>query len=35
MLKKIKLEEAVGTQLAHDMTEIRPGEFKGAAFHKG
>jgi hypothetical protein len=35
MLKKIKLEEAVGAQLAHDMTEIRPGEFKGAAFHKG
>jgi hypothetical protein len=35
MLKKIKLEEAVGTKLAHDMTEIRPGEFKGAAFHRG
>jgi len=25
----------VGTKLAHDITEIRPGEFKGAAFHKG
>jgi len=35
MLKKIKLKEAVGTQLAHDMTEVRPGEFKGAAFQKG
>jgi hypothetical protein len=35
VLKKIKLEEAVGTELAHDVTEIRPGEFKGAAFHKG
>ena len=35
MLKKIKLEDAVGTKLAHDLTEIRPGEFKGAAFHKG
>jgi len=35
MLKKIKLEEAVGTDLAHDLTEIRPGEFKGAAFYKG
>jgi molybdenum cofactor synthesis domain-containing protein len=35
MLKKIKLEEAVGPKLAHDMTEIRPGEFKGAAFHRG
>jgi molybdenum cofactor synthesis domain-containing protein len=35
MLKKINLQDAVGTQLAHDLTEIRPGEFKGAAFHKG
>ena len=32
MLKKIKLQEAVGTKLAHDITEIRPGEFKGPAF---
>lgn len=35
MLKKIQLQEAVGTQLAHDITEIRPGEFKGPAFRKG
>ncbi len=35
MLKKIKLEDAVGTKLAHDITEIRPGEFKGPAFRKG
>lgn len=35
MLKKIKLQDAVGTRLAHDITEIRPGEFKGPAFHKG
>lgn len=35
MIKTIKLEEAVGTRLAHDITEIRPGEFKGAAFLKG
>ncbi|MGD9972372.1 MAG: molybdopterin-binding protein [Desulfatirhabdiaceae bacterium] len=35
MLTKIKVEDAVGTQLAHDITEIRPGEFKGPAFHKG
>ena len=35
MLKKIKLKDAVGTQLAHDITEIRPGEFKGPAFRKG
>jgi len=25
----------VGTELAHDITEIRPGEFKGPAFRKG
>jgi hypothetical protein len=25
VLKKIKLEKAVGTELAHDITEIRPG----------
>jgi molybdenum cofactor synthesis domain-containing protein len=35
VLKKIKVEEAIGTQLAHDITEIRPGEFKGPAFRKG
>lgn len=31
----VTIEEAVGFPLAHDITEIRPGEFKGAAFHKG
>jgi len=35
MIKTVKLEEAVGLELAHDITEIRPGEFKGPAFHKG
>ena len=35
MRKTIKLKDAVGTALAHDITEIRPGEFKGAAFRKG
>jgi len=35
VLKKIKVEDAVGTELAHDITEIRPGEFKGPAFRKG
>ena len=35
MLKKIKLKEAVGSRLGHDITEIRPGEFKGPAFRKG
>ncbi|MDY6972845.1 MAG: molybdopterin-binding protein, partial [Thermodesulfobacteriota bacterium] len=31
----ISLEQAVGTVLAHDITEIRQGEFKGPAFKKG
>ncbi|HYB21222.1 MAG TPA: molybdopterin-binding protein [Thermodesulfobacteriota bacterium] len=35
MLKKIKIEEAVGLKLAHDITRIVPGKFKGAAFRKG
>jgi len=34
-VKKLTLKEAVGTVLAHDITEIRPGEFKGRAFKKG
>jgi hypothetical protein len=35
VLKTIPLEQAVGTTLAHDITEIRPGVFKGPAFRKG
>jgi len=31
----IPVEESVGTILAHDITEIRPGQFKGPAFKKG
>lgn len=34
-MKKIRLEEAVGHILCHDMTKIVPGEFKGPAFKKG
>ncbi len=34
-LKKIRVEDAVGLSLAHDITEIRPDEFKGVAFPKG
>lgn len=34
-MKTVKLEEAIGLKLAHDITEIRPGEFKGPAFRKG
>ncbi len=33
--KKVKIEDAVGLSLAHDITEIRPGEFKGPSFRKG
>jgi len=35
MLTKVPVHEAVGSRLAHDITEIRPGEFKGPAFRKG
>lgn len=31
----VPLDEAVGKLLAHDITEIRPSVFKGAAFKKG
>ncbi len=33
--RMIELSESVGAILAHDMTEIRPGEYKGPAFRKG
>ena len=35
MRKKIKLEDAVGTRLAHDITEVRMGEVKGLAYRRG
>ena len=35
MLEKVKIEEAVGMVLAHDITEIRRGEFKDRAFKRG
>lgn len=34
-LRTIPVKEAVGTVLAHDITEIRKDEFKGRAFKKG
>ena len=34
-MKKVKVEEAVGMVLAHDLTKVVPGEYKGAAFKKG
>ena len=33
--KTIPVEEAVGTCIAHDMTQVIPGEYKGPAFKKG
>lgn len=33
--RTIPLSQAVNTVLAHDITEIRPGEFKGPAFRRG
>ncbi len=35
MIKTVKVEDAVGLRLSHDITEIRPGEFKGPAFRQG
>jgi molybdenum cofactor synthesis domain-containing protein len=34
VLKIIPLKDAVGCKLAHDITEIRPGDVKGPAFRK-
>ncbi len=34
-MKKVKVEDAIGMVVAHDLTKIVPGEFKGAAFKKG
>lgn len=34
-MKKVKIEDAIGMMLPHDMTQIIPGEFKGVAFKKG
>lgn len=35
MLRKVRVEDSVGTVLAHDLTKIVPGEFKGRRFKKG
>ncbi|WP_028308672.1 molybdopterin-binding protein [Desulfitibacter alkalitolerans] len=34
-MKKVKVQDAVGMILCHDLTKIVPGEFKGCAFKKG
>lgn len=35
MMKKVRIEDAVGMVLAHDITRIVPGKFKGVGFKKG
>lgn len=35
MLREVRVEEAVGLVLAHDLTQILPGRFKGRLFRKG
>ena len=35
MIKKVKVEEAIGMALAHDLTKVVPGGFKGPAFRRG
>jgi len=35
MLKKVKLDKAVGLVIGHDMTKVVPGKFKGPAFRRG
>ncbi len=34
-MKKVKVENAIGMILAHDLTRIIPGKFKGPGFRKG
>ena len=34
-MKLIRTEDAAGQVLSHDITQIIPGEFKGARFRKG
>lgn len=34
-MKEVAVEQAIGTVLAHDLTQIIPGEYKGPKFKKG
>lgn len=34
-MRKVRVEKAIGMVLAHDVTRIVPGEFKGVGFRKG
>ncbi len=35
MIHKVRVEDAVGMALAHDITRVLPGSFKGPAFRRG
>jgi molybdenum cofactor synthesis domain-containing protein len=35
MLRKVKLNEAIGMVLGHDVTKVVPGKFKGPVFRRG
>ncbi|NOU66215.1 molybdopterin-binding protein [Paenibacillus sp. LMG 31461] len=35
MLREVKVEDAIGMILPHDLTQILPGKFKGRLFRKG
>lgn len=35
LLREVKVEDAIGLVLAHDLTQIVPGSFKGRLFRKG
>ncbi len=35
MYKKVKAQDAIGMVIAHDMTKIIPGKYKGARFKRG
>lgn len=35
MIRKVKTPQSIGSTLAHDMTKIVPGEFRGARFTRG
>ncbi|HEY0828437.1 MAG TPA: molybdopterin-binding protein, partial [Bacilli bacterium] len=35
MLREVRVQDAVGMVLAHDLTQILPGQFKGRLFKKG
>lgn len=34
-MRKVKIEDAIGLTIGHDMTKVIPGTFKGVAFKKG